>query len=206
MCFSDNAFVSNAYLEEITIQSNSELKEITLSTFSLLPYLKYLSLTNNSIDNIVIQTGSSRQLRTRYWLYLKYTISSETINLLKGIKTICCDLYMSYFTFSTSRKMELNHFPQLRHLDISGNNLDCNCTLQALLLSLSSIIKNFRDINITCKEKEITHTEKPYASSYYINFVGPSGRYNNEAEVNEYIIFKRINLDFLSWWYSCFIS
>ena len=65
----NDAFLSNAYLEEIEIESNPKLKDISLNAFSRLPYLKYLSLKNNSIDNILSNldaddTGKTRCLKT----------------------------------------------------------------------------------------------------------------------------------------------
>ena len=52
MTSSNDAFVSNAYLEEIKIESNPRLRKVSLSAFSRLPYLKRISLANNSIESI----------------------------------------------------------------------------------------------------------------------------------------------------------
>ena len=93
-----------------------------------------------------------------------------------------------YHTSTTPRRGQV-HFPQLKRLDISSNNLDCNCSLQSLFLSLSTTVKHFRNINITCNEKEKVHAENPHSSSYYINFVGPSGRHTDGTEV---VLFRLI--------------
>ena len=87
------------------------------------------------------------------------------------------------FINSTQGRREPNHFPQLTHLDISQNNLNCNCSMQSLFLTLSLTMKNFRSINITCQEKEIYLNEGHPSSSYYVNFVGPSGRYSDTNQV-----------------------
>ena len=98
------------------------------------------------------------------------------------MKILCLILLFSHFSTLKGRKE--NHFPRLTYLDISYNSLDCNCTLEQLFSTRSTIAKNLRNIvNITCHEKEIIYKEKSSSSSYYINFVGPSGRFDRELEV-----------------------
>ena len=96
---------------------------------------------------------------------------------------VCNDNVSICFIISTQGRREPNHFPQLTYLDISQNNLNCNCTMQSLFLTLSLTMKNFRSINITCQEKEIYRNEGHPSSSYYVNFVGPSGRYSDTNQV-----------------------
>ena len=61
-----DAFLSNAYLEKISIESNPKLKTISLVAFSRLPYLKYLSLKNNSIEDVLFQVNEDSTRKTRY--------------------------------------------------------------------------------------------------------------------------------------------
>ena len=62
----NDAFLSNAYLETIAIESNPNLKEVSLNAFSRLPYLKHLSLKNNSIEDILLNKDPEDAKKTRY--------------------------------------------------------------------------------------------------------------------------------------------
>ena len=89
-----------------------------------------------------------------------------------------------FHTFSSFEDRNANHFPQLVDLDISYNRLDCNCTIEQIIASHSGIAQSLlKNANIFCKNKEIMYKEETSSSSYYINFVGPSGRYDKELEV-----------------------
>ena len=95
-----------------------------------------------------------------------------------------CFIKQFYQIFSNFEDRNANHFPQLVDLDISYNRLDCNCTIEQIIASYSNIAQSLlENANIVCKNKEIMYKEETSSSSYYINFVGPSGRYDKELEV-----------------------
>ena len=95
-----------------------------------------------------------------------------------------CLIKQFFQSFSTVEDRNANHFPQLLDLDISYNRLDCNCTIEQIIASHSNIAQSLlENANIFCKNKEIMYKEETSSSSYYINFVGPSGRYDKELEV-----------------------